>query len=120
MDENESIQKAENEILGTDHTIIGKHLAEKWGFSECLTKTIELHHMPEKDTVNSKTTSIVSLADLLMHMFSAGPELYRTDISNLDRFLRNNNLSITKFPEIVDAIPVHVLTSSPELAIFEK
>lgn len=120
IDGNKSIRKAEVEILGTDHVCIGKKLAAKWGFSQALIDTIEFHHTPEKDNKNAKITRIVSLANLLMHMFNAGPELYRINTAHLDKLLKLNHLSITKFPEIVDAIPVSVLTSSPELAIFEK
>ena len=35
---------AEREILGIDHAVFGKHLAQRWGFSEDLQNVIWLHH----------------------------------------------------------------------------
>ena len=116
MEEKRSTIEAEETILGTNHTRIGGELAESWNFPESLIKVIKNHHeFPEKETP-CDVSSLVTLANLLMHMFSAGPELYRIDTSNLEPLLTFNGLSIPQFPDIVDAIPVELLSASPELS----
>ena len=50
-----SLHLAEQQIIGTDHTVIGGMLLEKWRFSEQLTATIRNHHgaISPHDTVQS-------------------------------------------------------------------
>jgi signal transduction histidine kinase/HD-like signal output (HDOD) protein len=61
---------AEREILGIDHAVFGKHLAQRWGFSEDLQNVIWLHHqaqVPVTDRPGSgKLAQVVRLADLIV------------------------------------------------------
>ncbi len=50
-----SLHAAERQIIGTDHTVIGGMLVEKWRFPTQLIETIRNHHsaIPPDDTVQS-------------------------------------------------------------------
>lgn len=119
MEEKRPIIEAEKKILGTDHTVIGGELAESWDFSETLTQVIKNHHSRPAENQTGGLSSLVALANLLMHMFSAGPELYLVDTGHLEPLLTINGLSIPQFPDIVDAIPIQSLSASPELSIIQ-
>jgi len=41
-----SVLEAERELLGTDHAVVGKWVAERWGLPDMFTHTIWLHHQP--------------------------------------------------------------------------
>jgi putative nucleotidyltransferase with HDIG domain len=62
-------QKIEQELLGTDHTIIGKHLAQKWQYPNSITLAIWLHHSRTvtilRDMPEAEIAAIVQLADSL-------------------------------------------------------
>ncbi|MBU1170315.1 MAG: HDOD domain-containing protein [Proteobacteria bacterium] len=107
----------ENTYLGTDHTAIGNILAEKWLLPESVKQTIFFHHRLEQYTGKNATVDIVALANLLVHMFSAGPYLSRVDTSQFNMLLERNGFSLTDFPEIVDMIPLHALTANPEMIV---
>jgi len=66
----------EQEHLGCDHAIIGKHLAQRWGFAEQITLAIWLHHsevvaiseqMPE-----AKIAAVIQLADSMSRQLNIG------------------------------------------------
>ena len=60
---------------------------------------------------------IAYLADLLMSRFHTGLELERLNTNALATRLETIGLSISKFPELVDHIPLKVLESAPEFAL---
>ncbi|MBU0991785.1 MAG: HDOD domain-containing protein [Proteobacteria bacterium] len=119
MEEKRSIMEAEQNILGVDHTVIGGELAESWEFPESMIHVIQNHHHATVADEHDPLTSLIALSNLLMHMFSAGPELYLVNTGNLEPLLTANGFSLSLFPDIVDAIPVQALSSSPELAIIQ-
>ncbi|MCX7192780.1 MAG: HDOD domain-containing protein [Proteobacteria bacterium] len=55
IDQSISLHLAEQQIIGTDHTVIGAMLMEKWQFPRQLTETIRNHHgeISADDTVQS-------------------------------------------------------------------
>lgn len=62
--------EAEREIFGVDHAVVGKRLAQRWGFPETLQNVIWLHHqapvaMPDKPGL-ATLIQAVRLADLLV------------------------------------------------------
>ncbi|WP_300668387.1 HDOD domain-containing protein [Desulfoluna sp.] len=109
--------ETENRLLKTDHTKAGYKLAQKWDLPPSISNTIRYHHQPEASKAHLELVTIVSVADTLFHMFSAGPSLHKVDMNSLSRRLEILGMSISDFPAIVDAIPHQVLTGSPELAI---
>lgn len=74
--ENAAISTIEQKHLGTDHTVLGKRLAEKWNLPGPITLAIWLHHsdtgviaqsMPE-----ARIAQVVQLADLLARQCGIG------------------------------------------------
>ena len=59
---------AEREILGIDHAVFGKHLAQRWGFSGDLQNVIWLHHQAQVPATGLAGTlaQVVRLADLIV------------------------------------------------------
>ncbi len=119
-DEGTSFSDTEKAILGIDHTEIGSHLARNWSFPESLIDVIRYHHRPEDATRNLELAHTVYLADLLMSRFNTGLELERLGTETLSARLEAIGLSVRRFPDIVDLIPVGVFESSPEMALGQK
>ena len=73
---NVSFIDAERDVLGIDHTHIGKWLANKWKLSEDIKLVISEHHTPPIDDLilgeNAKTVAIVSLADYIARKANIG------------------------------------------------
>lgn len=57
---------AEQEVLGSDHALIGGHLAERWHFPAPICAAITGHHRPGDGEANS-LTGTVHVADVLAH-----------------------------------------------------
>lgn len=78
-----SLIEAEQEILGIDHTIVGKWLAEKWSLPDLIVESIWLHHHPpsslaELDFVKHREIiAIVYLSSLMAHSIMADSSDYR-------------------------------------------
>jgi putative nucleotidyltransferase with HDIG domain len=116
-EEGKNFSEVEKQVLGTDHTEVGASLALNWSFPESLVETIRHHHNPEDALQHGELVHIVYLADLLMSRFHSGLELERLNTDTLATRLETIGLSISKFPALVDHIPLKVLESAPELAL---
>jgi len=112
-----NFSEVEKQVLGTDHAEVGAALAQNWSFPESLVETIKHHHKPENAVKHYELVHIVYLADLLMSRFHAGLELERLNTESLAARLETIGLSISKFAELVDHIPIKVLEASPEAAL---
>lgn len=110
-----NILEIEQNILGTNHTEVGRKLAEKWSFAQVLTDTIRHHHNPANQTQDPELTYIVSLADFLMSRFVVGLELESNVTSNIASQLEAIGLSTSQLPDIVDLIPKSLFEVSPGL-----
>ena len=66
----------EQQHLGTDHTIIGKHLAQKWQLPNLIVLAIWLHHSQtvtiSKDMPEAKIAALVQLADSIARQSGIG------------------------------------------------
>ncbi|CAB1075563.1 HDIG domain protein [Olavius algarvensis Delta 1 endosymbiont] len=119
-DEGTSFSDTEKAILGIDHTEIGSELARNWSFPESLIDVIRYHHRPEDAFHSLELTHTVYVADLLMSRFNSGLELERLGTETLAARLETIGLSVARFPDLVDLIPISVFRSSPELALEQK
>jgi HD-like signal output (HDOD) protein len=119
-EEGNNFSETEKTILGVDHTEVGSELARRWSFPESLIDVIRYHHKPEDAAQNPELAHTVYLADLLMSRFRAGLELERLDTAALSARLAVLGLSMERFPDIVDLIPLRIFDSSPELALGQK
>ncbi|MDY7001988.1 MAG: HDOD domain-containing protein, partial [Thermodesulfobacteriota bacterium] len=83
----------ENEILGIEHTIVGKWLAQKWDLPRQLIDATWLHHQPAEVLAGldkqSALTLLVALADNLAHEVMV-------DYAGQD-FLKNRNALVKAF-----------------------
>ncbi len=65
----QDVLEAEREVLGIDHVVVGKRLAQQWGFPECLQTVIWLHHQARPMLADrgapGALADVVHLADLL-------------------------------------------------------
>jgi len=116
-EERKNLTEIEKNVLGIDHTEVGSDLAHSWSLPESLAETIRYHHRPENTVQNNELVDIVYLADLLMSRFHTSLELERLNTEVLASRLEAVGLSIDRFPDIVDYIPVKSLELSPELAL---
>jgi putative nucleotidyltransferase with HDIG domain len=119
LEEENNFSETEKEILGIDHTQVGSKLARKWSFPESLSDIIRNHHEPENAVRHFELAHVVYLADLLMSRFHSGLELERLNTEALAPRMEAIGLSIDKFADMVDLIPVGVFVSSPEMTILQ-
>lgn len=74
-------------IAGVNHAEIGAKVAEKWNFPEVIADVIRFHHNPENAPKEiMKLTSIVSLADLMIHYEEKTIDFYQVDEILLNMF----------------------------------
>jgi putative nucleotidyltransferase with HDIG domain len=106
----------EREIFGTDHTAVGRTLAEMWAFPESLTATIAHHHQPEKSLQHTELAHIIFLADLLMARFNTGLELEGMSSGSIKTRLKQVGLKPENLAEIVDLIPQSLFDYEAESA----
>jgi putative nucleotidyltransferase with HDIG domain len=72
--------RAEEEVIGFNHTMVGMKIAEKWNFPDNLTKVIRYHHKPStmpkqigpQADVVAKLVGVVHLADTFTMMAGNG------------------------------------------------
>lgn len=64
---------AENKVLGIDHCLVGKMIAEKWHLSETIKNTLSCHHNPgEGGEEDRQFIAIVALANTYANIFDIG------------------------------------------------
>ncbi len=114
QDHHTGILELENRLMGTDHTRVGRTLAERWNLPSRIIDAIAHHHTPEKSDSDAGIVETVALANALFHMFHVGPELTFVNHDQIGRLMQNMGLSASDFPGIVDMIPGKILTSTPE------
>jgi HD-like signal output (HDOD) protein len=76
-----SLHQAEEFILGINHCLAGKMIAEKWKLSETLGDAIHFHHSPG-DAVeeNRQVTTLVSISNIYANILEMGsPQGLYTD-----------------------------------------
>jgi putative nucleotidyltransferase with HDIG domain len=56
--------KAEEEVLGFNHAVVGGKVAEKWNLPEELVEAISCHHNPREAKVSPALTAITHLTDI--------------------------------------------------------
>ncbi|MCS7278950.1 MAG: HDOD domain-containing protein [Thermodesulfobacteriaceae bacterium] len=83
--------KAEEEILGLNHSDLGAFLLRQWNLPERLIETVLAHHELEKAKEFKREATVVHLADVLIHARGYGETLYQKVPS-----LNSKSLSILK------------------------
>lgn len=111
MEKSHNVLTIEKQLLGVDHTEVGRILAQQWSFPESLQSVICHHHYPDKSAEYNTLAVIVYIADLLLSRFHIGFELERLDTQTLADHLSSIDLNINKFDQIIDIIPNTVFQS---------
>ena len=101
--------KAEQEILGFDHTLVGDWLCDKWNLPANLRDPITLHHTPSQAKNATQATAVVHMADILVRAVEFGsggdkgiPILDRNAVVAL-------NLSLSDLEEILDEMEFELI-----------
>jgi putative nucleotidyltransferase with HDIG domain len=69
---NRSFLEVEQELLGTDHAVIGGRLLERWSFPQELCEAVRHHHDPLQSKNHAAVAAGVHLADMLAHLVGFG------------------------------------------------
>ena len=67
-----SLLEVEQELLGTDHAVIGGRLLERWSFPQELCEAVRHHHDPAQARNHPGLAAGVHLADMLAHLVGFG------------------------------------------------
>lgn len=70
--QNISMLEAEKKVLGIDHTIVGKKIAEQWNFPPSLVACIGSHHQPLAGSDYFEPSALVHAADWLAWRMQKG------------------------------------------------
>lgn len=86
------IVDCERAVLGVDHTVAGRRLAERWGLPDLLRDVIWLHNKPP-ETVAAATgqpaaVNLIRLADALVRQHHIGDSGNHAPVGSLDRLRR--------------------------------
>ena len=116
-----SILTVERRLLGMDHTILGKRLAEKWNLPEQIILAIWLHHSTSRTlTANipdAAIASIVGLADCLAGQSDYGQSgNFQTRKLDL-RLAESLGLSAEQIDRICHQLPAEIVKRTEELGL---
>ena len=83
------LPRAEEMMLGFDHSRAGKMIADKWQLNLALTEMLRFHHTPEKASAdNQQMIAVVALANAYANLFDIGSAGDRyPDISRANELL---------------------------------
>ncbi len=83
------LSRAEEMMLGFDHSRAGKMIADKWQLNLGLTEMLRFHHVPEKASAdNQQLIAVVALANTYANLFDVGSAGDRyPDISRVKELL---------------------------------
>ena len=74
-------------VAGVNHGEIGALIAEKWNFPEVISNVIRYHHSPETAPAEyRRLTSLVYIADMMVHYVKTEIEYAQIDASELEIF----------------------------------
>lgn len=65
--------QAERKVLGLDHAVVGRALAQHWKFPELIQRAIGNHHAPMRDDLGD-IPSVVHVANVIVHALDLGGE----------------------------------------------
>lgn len=87
-------------LSGVNHGHIGAKIAEKWNFPDSIVSVIRFHHSPESSAQEyKKLTSLVYLADLMIHYQEKEIAYYQIDKNVLAMFKIKNEEQFQKIGE---------------------
>lgn len=70
--ENVSLYKAEEEIIGLNHGLIGKELCESWQLPTALVQAVAFHHRPSSADSDKQIASLINVGDAIARKLNVG------------------------------------------------
>nr|MBF0223264.1 HDOD domain-containing protein [Desulfobulbaceae bacterium] len=121
----------EDEVMGTNHTEVGKLVAEQWMFPEQLVKAMWLHHQPVFETIlpeQKNLFQVIRFADALCVTHHIGSSYFLSvdayDHEHfhyaMEKMMLHHNLSIEDVDAIVIEVKERVEELSKVLGIYDK
>lgn len=99
--EENSFSKVEEKILGTNHSEIGKWLAEIWGLPEMICDVILYHNdLPQKSVKYSKNVALVHLSNFIAHQLG----YYPFEVKIKSNFYKERVYKILNLPDVDELI----------------
>ncbi len=99
--EGSSLKEAEEKIIGTNHSEIGKWIAEMWGLPEMVVEVILYHHdFPKKSLKYAKTVALVQLSNFIAEKLG----FYPLQVKKESEFYKDKVYQILNLPEPEDLI----------------
>ena len=107
-----NIADCEQRILGTDHTVVGRRVAEQWGLGRTVEQVVWMHHQPIEAIPSSlsarRLVGTVSLADAIARRGEIGFSGNYTFASPLAALAARMQLGEKELDEIVASLPGRV------------
>ncbi len=72
LDERIPLYQVEKENYGVDHGAVGGKLLKKWDFPNSLVDAVKFHHFPEQAEHHFPETSLIHVADYIVHAIGLG------------------------------------------------
>ena len=111
--------EAENNILGVDHSHIGRWLAESWNLPTHIKMGISLHHQPPSNT-EYEIATIVHIANYICHKAKDEP-VQELDESIWDTMQKKDiNFDMKHISELQESLISEIETASVFLNIIQK
>lgn len=110
--------RAEEKVLGFNHTLVGKMVAEKWNFPPFLVDVLRYHHRPVQTRNHWVATALVFLADNLAQETGVGfLEGYDTTPDFATTVWTWLELKPEQKPDVLQQIKQELLTAGDFLAL---
>ncbi|HEY4330548.1 MAG TPA: HDOD domain-containing protein, partial [Phycisphaerae bacterium] len=118
------IADLERRVIGIDHSLAGKRLAEAWNLPQMITQTIWLHGaatggLKTTGLVNMGMVLLVGLADLLVrrqHIGFSGNFLFPYDV---DQYARQLGLSIEEINDVTQELAAALETRARAIGLYD-
>jgi HD-like signal output (HDOD) protein/CheY-like chemotaxis protein len=94
----------ERQLLGTDHSAIGGHLAEWWNLPPKIVEAVRWHHAPNESKMDTRLTHLVHLSNALAHQLELGSSGPKQPISIDEHTYKVLDLSHSEIEKILDEL----------------
>jgi putative nucleotidyltransferase with HDIG domain len=96
------IGEAERAVLGTDHCVVGRALAEAWKFPAALQRAVAAHHAPEPSDLG-ELAALIHVADAVVHALDLAGDQQGLVPTVLDGAWKSLNLGAAEWQRVFRA-----------------
>ena len=101
---NKPVCLIEREMLGYDHAAVGSSLIQLWQLPKSFEEIIMYHHSPTQATLYSLETSVIHIADAIVHAMELGNSGEHCVPPIAEEAWENTGLSVDLLPYIMDMV----------------